>query len=54
MTGQEWAFTALLLLAASLVTTGAALAWVPAGFIVGGVLLAVWSWFVLADAGEPQ
>ena len=51
MAGNEWLFAVLLLVSASLITTGAALAWLPAGFMVGGLLLAVWSWFILADDG---
>ena len=51
MTASEWTFAALLAMSAGLVTAGCALAWVPLGFIVGGVLLAVWAWFVLAESG---
>ena len=54
MTVREWIFAALLAVAGSLITYGAALAWEPAGFIVGGVLLALWSWSLLAGPDAPS
>lgn len=51
MTGHEWAFAGLLLLAGCLIAAGAAIAYPPAGLIVGGLLLAAWSWLLLGDAG---
>lgn len=46
---RVWIFAALLAVAAVLVTVGAASFHSGAGKIVGGVLLAVWAWLVLAD-----
>lgn len=43
----------LLALAGAAVVFGVALWSVPAAFVVGGVLGAVWSWLVLAD-GSPR
>lgn len=47
---RELIFAILLALAGAAVTVGAALIVTPAGWIVGGVLLAAWSWLVLSDA----
>lgn len=46
-------FAALLAIAATLVAFGAAAFHEGAGFIVGGVMLAGWSWLVLGGDGSP-
>jgi hypothetical protein len=43
---------ALFAAAAVLVVVGAAMVARPAGFIVGGVLLAGWSWLVFGEVAE--
>ena len=50
MTAAEWTFAVLLAGAGALITTGFALIHISVGFIVGGILLAIWGWFVLADS----
>lgn len=52
MSVREALFALLLLAAAGLVTVGAAVVHESAGLIVGGVLLAAWSWLILAEDGE--
>ena len=49
---RERILAVLLALAAGLVVVGAALASEVAGFVVGGVLLAAWSWLVLGEVAD--
>ena len=49
---RERILAVLLALAAGLVVVGAALASDAAGFVVGGMLLAGWSWLILGELGE--
>lgn len=42
-------FAALLAVSAGLVAIGVGMVAVPAGLVVGGVLLAGWSWLLLAS-----
>jgi hypothetical protein len=47
---RAWILAALLALAGALVVVGVALLSEPVAWIVGGLLLAGWSWLVLAEA----
>ena len=49
MTRREVMFAVALAVAGALVAAGVALVWIPGALMVGGVLLAVWSWLLLGD-----
>lgn len=49
---REVALAVCWLVAAAMVATGAALVYVPAGWIAGGVLLAAFGWLVLGEASS--
>lgn len=48
---RQVVFAGVLAVAGALIAVGFAQAWEPLGFIVAGILLAVWSWLILADGG---
>ena len=48
---HAWALACLLAVAGALVVVGVALIFPPAAWIVGGALLAGWSWLVFAEVG---
>lgn len=50
---REAIFAAVLLIAGALFVLGVALLFLPAAFMVGGVLLAVWAWLVLTTPSKP-
>lgn len=52
MAARELLFAVLLLIAAGLVTVGAWRLDQSVGLIVGGILLAGWSWLLLGDIDE--
>lgn len=45
---REVIFAAVLLLAGAMIVTGVALMSLPVALIIGGVLLAGWTWLVLS------
>lgn len=49
MSVREWLFAALTFVAGVLVVVGVFRVFDAAGFMVAGVLLAVWSWLVLSE-----
>lgn len=49
MTFRERAFALALLIAAALITTGAALVSAPLALVVAGILTGVWTWLVLGE-----
>lgn len=51
MSRQALVFAVVLLAAGVMVSIGAAAVYRPSGLIVAGLLLALWSWLVLGDAG---
>lgn len=53
MSDREQTFAALLAVSSLLVVAGVAWLSVALGLIVSGVLLAGWSWLLLAGADEP-
>jgi hypothetical protein len=48
---RTFLFAGVLVLAGAAITTGAAILHPSAGWIVGGLLCAVWSWLILGDTG---
>lgn len=50
---REVIFAACLLVAAALVVTGVALLSLPIALMVGGVLFAGWTWFILSSPSSP-
>lgn len=46
---REWILGVLLAVAAGLVIYGVALLSAAAGFVVGGVLVALWSWLLFGE-----
>ena len=50
MTPRIIVFACVLALAAAAVTVGASIMHHAAGWVVGGVLAALWSWLILGDA----
>lgn len=53
MSVREWMLACLLAAAGLLITFGAYSFDADLGFVVGGVLLAVWGWFVLGEVESP-
>lgn len=53
---REAIFAAVLLLACALFVLGVALLFLPAAFMVGGLLLAGWAWLLLSESpkGGPE
>lgn len=52
MAAREVLFATLLLVAGALVVSGAAVVHPAAGLVVGGLLLAGWSWLILGEVGS--
>lgn len=51
---REVLFAAALLVAGAFVVVGVALYLPPVAWMVGGLLLAGWSWLILSEPGRPE